>query len=292
VTPADKKLMAKKRALVVCGPTASGKSELSDALAEELTGEFGARVPTVVVDSMQVYREIPAITNQARRRCAELVGVVSVTEEWTVARHKERAEEVIAGVENTPFVLDCGTGMYLNAIILDVPLAPKVEEQTRRVAQRITAGVANQRRASRAKELELAGAPDRGSIWEGDLRYDTTMIYLRPDRAKLDAAISKRSQRIVRDGLLEAAKIKEMTGVNASVMDAIGVRELVEHLKGKMTIEEAEDRISTRTRKLARRQIRWFDKLAYTLERRAVIKVAQNPADIDLSNCMHDRIRA
>jgi tRNA dimethylallyltransferase len=285
--------MAKKRALVVCGPTASGKSDLSDALAEESTSEFGARVPTVVVDSMQVYREIPAITNQARRRRAELVGVVSVTEEWTVARHKERAEEVIAGLENTPFVLDCGTGMYLNAIILDVPLAPKVEEQTRRAAQKITAGgAANQRRASRAKELELAGAPDRGSIWEGDLRYDTTMIYLRPDRAKLDAAISKRSQGIVRNGLLEAAKIKEMTGVNASVMDAIGVRELVEHLKGKMTIEEAEDRISTRTRKLARRQIQWFDKLAYTLEGRAVIKVAQNPADVDLSNCMHDRIRA
>jgi tRNA dimethylallyltransferase len=288
--------MAMKRALVMCGPTASGKSELSDALAEELTGEFGARVPTVVVDSMQVYREIPAITNQARRRPAELVGVVSVTEEWTVARHKEGAEEVMAGAKkkNTPFVLDCGTGMYLNAIILDVPLAPKVEEQTRRTAQSITALEAppNPRRASRAKELELAGAPDRGSIWEGDLRFDTTMIYLRPSKATLDAAISKRSRRIVRDGLPEAAKLKEMTGVNASVMDAIGVRELVEHLKGKMTIEEAEDRVSTRTRQLARRQIRWFDKLALTLEGQAVIRVAQSPADIDLSNCMHDTIGA
>jgi tRNA dimethylallyltransferase len=276
---------------VVCGPTASGKSELSDALADELTGELGVRVPTLVVDSMQVYREIPAITNQARRRPAELVGIVPVTEEWTVARHCERAEEIIAGT-HTPFVLDCGTGMYLNAIILDVPLAPKVEERTRLIAQRITASAPNPRRASRAKELELAGVHDRGSIWDRDLRYDTAVIYLRPKRAQLDAAISKRSARIVRGGLEEAAKIAEMSGVNASVMDSIGVRELVEHLEGKTTIEDARDRISTRTRRLARRQMRWFDKLARTLQGRTRMSVAEGPADVDLLNYMHDRIRA
>jgi tRNA dimethylallyltransferase len=279
-----------KKALVVCGPTASGKSELSDALAEELTGELGAWVPTLVVDSMQVYREIPAITNQARRRPAELVGIASVTAEWTVARHRERAEEIISSVE-TPFVLDCGTGMYLNVIILDLPLAPKVEEQTRRVAQRITVGASNPRRASRAKELELAGVPDRGSIWDGDLRYDIAMIYLRPNRAQLDAAIAKRSRSIVRNGLEEAAKIREMRGVNASVMDSIGVRELVERLEGKMTLDEAQDRISARTRKLARRQMRWFDTLARTLQGRTEISIAEAPADIDLLHYMHDRIR-
>ena len=274
---------------MVCGPTASGKSEISDALAEELTSEHGAYAPTLVVDSMQVYREIPAITNQARCRPAELVGIVSITEEWTVARHREAAEEIIAGI-HTPFVLDCGTGMYLNAIILDVPLAPKVEERTRRVAREITAAAPNPRRASRAKELELAGVPHRGSIWDGDLRYDTTVIYLRPNTAQLDAAISRRSRRIARGGLEEATQIMEMRGVNASVIESIGVRELVEHLEGKMTIEEAKDRISTRTRKLARRQIRWFDKLARTLQGRTDLCVANGPADFDLLNCMHDRI--
>src|SRR3712207_8321301 len=71
----------RQKALVVCGPTASGKSELSDALAERLTQAQGDHVPTLAVDSMQVYREIPTITNQARRRRAELVGIVSVTQE-------------------------------------------------------------------------------------------------------------------------------------------------------------------------------------------------------------------
>ena len=282
-----------KKALVVCGPTASGKSELSDALAEGLSGAHGGHVHTLVVDSMQVYREIPAITNQARRRRAELVGITSVTEEWTVARHKARAQEIIEGLDR-PFVLDAGTGMYLNAILLGISLAPKVEDPVRRLAQRTTAGAPNPRRAARAKELELAGAFGRGSIWDGDLRYDTTLVYLRPGREALDAAISKRSERITQEGREEAAKLREMTQagaeVNASVRTSIGVRELLEHLEGKRTIQVVEDQIFTRTRQLARRQIRWFDKLARTLKGRADVKVAESSADTDLLNYMHDRI--
>ena len=274
---------------MVCGPTTSGKSQLSDALAEKISEVHGSFVPTLVVDSMQVYREIPAITNQARRREAELVGIVSVADVWTVARHKERADEIIGEIE-TPFVLDCGTGMYLNAIILDVPLAPRVDDQTRRHAQEITASALNPRRASRAKELELAGARNRGSIWDGDLRYDTSIIYLRPNRDKLDAAIARRSERIVCDGLEEVANLREISRANASVMDSIGVRELVEHLEGELTIEEARDQISARTRRLARRQIRWFDKLSYTLAGRIHVEIVECQADKDLLNYMHDRI--
>jgi tRNA dimethylallyltransferase len=291
MSPPDKKLRANKKALVVCGPTASGKSELSDALAEGLTEAHGEWVPTLVVDAMQVYREIPTITNQARRRPAELVGIVSVTEEWTVARHKARAEEIIKEVD-TPFVLDAGTGMYLNAIILDVPLAPKVHAKTRRLAKEITAGASNPRRAARAKELELAGAQDRGSIWDGGLRYDTAMIYLRPGRETLDAAIAKRSEIIVSGSLEEAAKIKEMeeagAGINPSVADSIGVRELIAHLRGEITLEDAQTRITARTRKLARRQMRWFDKLTRTLQGQSFIEIVETA----FLNSMHDRIWA
>jgi len=274
---------------VVCGPTASGKSDLSDALAERLTQAHAAPVPTLVVDSMQVYAELPVITNQARRRPAELVGIVSVTQDWTVARHKACAGEIV-GRTDTPFVLDAGTGMYLNAILLDVPLAPKVDEATRRMAAEVTATAPNPRRASREKELELAGAPDRGSIWGGNLHYDTAMIYLRPNTETLDAAIAKRSERIVREGLEEAARLKELGArLNASVADSIGVRELISHLSGEITLEEAQAHITKRTQRLARRQLRWFDKLARTLEDRADIKITENPIHI---HTMHDRIWA
>ena len=239
---------------------------------------------------MQVYRELPMITNQARRRPAELVGIVSVTEDWTVARHRALAEEIIA--KEDEFVLDAGTGMYLNAILLDIPLAPKVSTELRRLAQQAAEGESNPRRAARARELELAGAPGRGSIWGGGLRYDTAIVYLRPERPALDAAISERSKRTTLGGLKEAKRLREMaaagTRISPQVMDSVGVRELCGHLAGTISQQQAQELIATRTRRLARRQVRWFDKLARTLEGRARITVVQNTEHrLDLHN-MHD----
>jgi tRNA dimethylallyltransferase len=277
---------------VVCGPTASGKSDLSDALADRLTQTYGLHAPTLVVDSMQVYKDLPVITNQARCRPAQLVGIVPVTEEWTVARHRDLAEGIIKETK-TPFVIDAGTGMYLNAVLLDVPLTPKVSQQIRAQAAEISVGAQNPRRAARAKELELVGAPRRGSIWDGSLRYATTLIYLRPPREALDAAVARRSERIARAGLPEAARIKELlergARINPPVLDSIGVRELLEHLSGTMSLAEAETQITTRTRQLARRQVRWFDKLARTLPAtNAEMTVAESPTEIDIDGivCM------
>ena len=233
---------------------------------------------------------MPVITNQARRRPAELIGIVSVTEEWTVARHKALAEEIIAS--EATFVIDAGTGMYLNAILLDIPLAPKVSTELRRQAQAAAEGESNPRRAARAKELELAGAAGRGSIWEGALRYDTAIVYLRPERHAVDAAIDERSRRITLNGLEEAGRLRDMvaagTRISPQVMDSVGVRELYAHLSGTLPVQQAQDLVSTRTRQLARRQIRWFDKLARTLEGRASITVVQSTGhQADLHN-MHD----
>lgn len=283
-----------KTALVVCGPTAGGKSELSDALAERLTDAHGRYVPTLVVDSMQVYRELPVITNQARRRRAELTGIVSVTQDWSVARHKERADEIVA--RQDAFVLDAGTGMYLNALLLDFPLAPRVSKELRLRAQEFAKDVSNPRRASRERELEFAGAPARGSVWDGDLRHETSIFYIRPERHEIDAAIARRSLRITHDGLQEAEMLKEMlvggAEINPAVMDSVGVRELVQHLSGALTLEQAEEQIAARTRRLARRQMRWFDKLSRTLQGRARTLVAADSNQIMSLHSMHDIIRS
>jgi len=241
---------------------------------------------------MQVYRELPVITNQARRRPAELVGVVSVTEEWTVARHRMRAEEIIAR-ENT-FVLDAGTGMYLNAILLDLPLAPRVSPSLRQQAQDAAVHEPNPRRAARAKELDLAGAEARGSIWQGNLRYNTSIIYLRPERSTIDASIEGRSRRIARDGLGEAERLRDMAAAGArispQVMESVGARELSGYLSATLTLQQAQDRIATRTRRLARRQMRWFDKLVRILEGRARITVLHDQYQGADLHSMHDII--
>jgi tRNA dimethylallyltransferase len=260
-------------------------------LAEKLTERRGRRVPTVLVDSMQVYRELPIITNQSRRRTAGLVGIVSVSEEWSVAAHRACVGELVSAED--AFVLDAGTGMYLNAVLLDFPLAPKVPPELRQRAGEALANAPNPRRASRERELELAGADTRGSVWEGNLRYATSIVYLRPPRDVLDAAIAVRSRRIAQNGLVEAETLRAMLArgekINPSVMDSVGVRELLQHLSGEITLDQAEDLIATRTRRLARRQIRWFDKLTRTLQGRAPITILKDPSQPELHS-MHDII--
>lgn len=255
----------------MCGPTASGKTGLADTLADEASGEGErARTPTLVVDSMQVYKEIPHITNQERGRPAELVGITSVTEDWNMARHREAADKILERMDGT-FVLDAGTGMYLNALIMDIDVSPKVSAQSRaRAIEEVESeGSSNPRRDSRDRELEMSGHKKTGSIWSTSPRYDLSIIYIRPDFASLDHSIKQRSKKIAGAGLEEAEYLLELVRQgahpNQSVSTSIGVRELMDVASGTIPIEEAETRISSRTRKLARRQIRWFDKLVETL---------------------------
>ena len=242
---------------------------------------------------MQVYRGIEKISNQARRRPAELVGVVPLTERWTVARHREATEAIVGASSRVPFVLDAGTGMYLNAILLGTPLAPPVPAEFRERAQREAAGHPNPRRAARERELAMAGAEDRGSIWDGSPIYRTGILYLRPDRTSLDARIALRSKKIAGESLEEAAALERMVeageDVNPSVLGSVGVRELLDLLSGGISRDEAEERLAARTRRLARKQLRWFDKLARTLEGRAGVTVAEGPAEaLTLLHTMHD----
>jgi len=282
-----------RRVLVVCGPTAAGKSILADALADGLSETHGDWATTIVVDSMQVYRELPTITNQARNRPAELLGVVSVGEQWTAARHKEYAEAIITSLRpDIPFVLDAGTGMYLNALVLDIPLAPKVPWDLRAEAQKLASDAENPRREARKEELRLAGAQERCSIWDCPLRYDATFVYLRPQRHDLDRNIQARSSKIVQNGAEEARRLKE-SGIepNPSVREAIGVKEMLLRASGDLSEDEAQKMITARTRKLARRQTRWFDKLARNLPDATPFLVAESAADMRVKRYMHAIMR-
>ena len=244
---------------------------------------------------MQVYSGIETISNQARRRPAELTSMVPVTEKWTVSRHALASEALISASE-TGAVLDAGTGMYLNTVLLDIPITPKVPEKVREEAIQASSARENPRRASRALELEMVGAGPPGSIWEGEPRYRTTLLYLRPQRDDLDRRIAERSASITANGVEEARRIRSLQSeghdVNPSVVEAVGVRELLALVDGELTAREAEDKISTRTRQLARKQLRWFDKLARTFENRARVVVASSAAELEKTHTMHDTIKA
>lgn len=278
----------RKKALVVCGPTAAGKSQIADMLAATLSEHSGSWVPTLAVDSMQVYSEIPETTNQHRIRPAELVGIVSVEEEWTVARHKDRAESIISGLDDgCVVVLDAGSGMYLNAILLGITLAPKVSAVHREEAAKTSEGTLNPRRAARAEELRMAGSVERGSIWSGATTYDTSLIYLRPTRDFLDLRIAERSARIASGGIEEGRTLLGLKP-NASVRQAVGPREMMMLASRELSLLEAKDKIAARTRRLARRQMRWFDKLTRTLPDTTHKSVVETAEDLDVEHIMHD----
>lgn len=183
--------------------------------------------------------------------------------------------------------------MYLNALVLDVPLAPKVPWEVRVEAEKLATRAENPRREVRRRELELVGAPERGSIWGGDLRYDTAFVYLRPTRECLDRNIRERSAKIVREGVEEAKRLRGPSlEPNPSVREAVGLKEMLLHAGGCLSSDEAQEAIATRTRKLARRQIRWFDKLVRHLPNTTPFLVAENVADVRISHTMYDIMQA
>lgn len=288
----------KKKALAICGPTASGKSQAADELAILISEKFCSHATTLVVDSMQVYREIPTVTNQDRARPAEMVGIVSVSEEWNVAKHRDTSRQIISGLGNAevPFVLDAGTGMYLNALVMDIELHPKVERDIRTRAEKTVNEMGpekdqNPRRLTRQTELELAGYGNQGSIWDGELAYDLELLYIRPDKNSLDMNISHRSKLITTAGYNEIEQLlKSGVEMNHSVEDSIGIRELSQLARGEISEPEALQRIETRTRQLARRQMRWFDKLVKSLQQRGVQAFIMDSYDHTFPNSFIEQI--
>lgn len=275
----------------ICGPTASGKSDLSDDIADLLSDRSGTLVPTILVDSMQVYKEIPIISNQARRRSAELMGIISVDEEWNVAKHRKESDRILHGCSSKFCVLDAGTGMYLNAILMDIQLAPNVDTRTRQAAEGIVAvhSTGNARREGRQMELEISGAAPRGSVWDARLRFNTDLIYIRPPKDELAKSIERRTRRVMDFAESEIQALRTMseegTQITPQVKSAIGIREIEAYLAGKTTFEEATSGITSRTRALAKRQLTWFEKLVKTLNKKPDVRVVEiaNAAEFDHS---------
>jgi tRNA dimethylallyltransferase len=274
------------RAIVVAGPTASGKSALALALGEQLGG-------TVInADSMQVYRELRVLT--ARPSAAEearaphrLYGVLSAHEPCSAGSWRRMALAAIdeaRAAGRRPIVVG-GTGLYLRALlrgIADVPpIPPAVRAEAR--ARHAEIGAAafhlelaaldpllaarlnpnDTQRVTRAYEVIRAtgqslatfrAAPHRasGESW--------TVLLLAPPSASLDARIAERCTAMMRDGAVaEAAALLALDlDPLATLRKAVGVRELGALARGEVTEDAALQVFCTATRRYAKRQRTWF----------------------------------
>jgi tRNA dimethylallyltransferase len=272
------------------GATALGKTAVAVELASRLEAEI------VVADSMQVYAGLPLITNQptaaeARRVRHHLVGFVDPSEEYSVAAYAAAAQEVIDALRDagTPVVVEGGSGLYVRAALGGLAFGPAPSPELRReLEDRLAAeGVAalhaalarrdpeaaarvdaaNPRRVLRALETSLARpipSPDaqHGALWASAARYSYRQFTLDDERDELRRRIDGRVLAMIAAGAVEEVRAVLLRGEpSRTVAQAIGVRELSDHLAGRCSLDDAVAAMQSRTRRLVRRQLTWMRKL-------------------------------
>jgi tRNA dimethylallyltransferase len=277
-------LVMPDRHVAVVGPTASGKSEVALGLARL----WGPSTELVSVDSMQVYRGMdvgtakPSAAEQAEVR-HHLIDIVDPDEDYTVARFARDVRRVLAGIEDrgARAVLVGGTGLYLRAAVEDLDVPGRYEDVRRGLddepdtaalhrrlaaldpvaAGRMEPG--NRRRVLRALEVTMGSGRPFSSYGPGLTTYPATpfrLVGLRRPRPALDERIARRYERQLAAGFLDEVRAlaARPAGLSRTAGQALGYRELLDHVAGRVSLDGAVDEAVTRTRRFARRQERWF----------------------------------
>jgi tRNA dimethylallyltransferase len=269
--------------LVIIGPTASGKSDLAMAVARR----HGAEI--LSVDSMQVYRGMdlgtakPTAAERAQVR-HHVIDVVGASEPFTVARYVELADDAIADAarRGVPLLATGGTPLYYKALFdglfegpgADAAIRQQLRErgnaelhaQLSRVDPAAAARihVNDTKRLVRALEVHaLTGRPISSlqTEWSSPgRRHEAVWVGLRWERETLNRRINARVKLMIQAGWLEEARrlLEQEGGLSPTAAEATGYRELIDHLQGRISLEEAMERIKIATRQLARRQMKWF----------------------------------
>jgi tRNA dimethylallyltransferase len=268
--------------VALLGPTASGKSEVAMAAAGAVAG-----VEIVVIDAMQVYRgmDIGTAKPTADDRAAvthHCLDLADPNEEMSVTEFRRAYDAAIASVASRPptrALLVAGTGLYLTAAVdrLELPGAwPEVratldaETDTAALYDRLSsldpvaAGKidrGNRRRIVRALEVSIGSGQPFSSFGPGVGAFpptDIVQIGIRWARQTLAGRIERRVHLMMAAGLLDEVARLAAHGLSPTARQALGYKELLDHLDGIVSLDQAVDAIVTRTRRFATRQERWF----------------------------------
>ena len=282
--------MTKSTAILLAGPTASGKSALSLALAERLGGSI------INADSMQVYRDLHIITarptpdEEEEARAEHLnYGHVDAAENYSVGRWCLDAQAAIARTRRAGRlpILVGGTGLYFKALIQGLAAVPPIPADIRvairnrlasegvaplhaelmrrdpAAAQRLLPG--DRSRITRALEVVLAtGRPladwHREGMPPSVDAARAVKLFLDVDRAELYRRIDARFDAMLASGALDEVRALAARGLDPSLpaMKAHGVPWLIRHLRGEITIADAVAGAKRDTRRYTKRQETWF----------------------------------
>ncbi len=273
--------------IVIGGPTASGKTGLSIALAKEINGQI------ISADSMQIYKEMNIGTAKVTKE--EMKGIkhylidrVYPNERYSVAQFKEDAEKAIRTIleeGKVPIVVG-GTGLYINSLIYNIHyedtkideeyrkfLEKRVEEEgletlyqeakaideeaTRKISER------DQKRILRILELYHQTGKTKTQLEiesrKEEPKYDYRVFGLHWEREVLYDRINQRVNQMLKQGLIQEVetiwkKYKEFP----TAMQGLGYKEVVQYLKEEVSYEEMEENIKREIIRYAKRQMTWF----------------------------------
>ena len=274
-----------RRALLIAGPTASGKSAAALALARW----FGATI--VNANSMQVYRDLRILTarptpEEERLAPHRLFGAVDGAVNFSAGRWARAAGELLAGVCEGRVIFVGGTGLYFRALtegLSDIPPVPEaVRAEVRAGAESRATPELHAELAARDPEtaarlnasdrqrilraLEVVAATGRPLVSFLGARAAPALekgewagLYLAPERTELGRRIAARFDAMLAQGALDevAALMERRLDPALPVMRAHGVPHLIAHLKGRLTLDEAASRSKLDTRHYAKRQFTW-----------------------------------
>ncbi len=277
----------KNKILIICGPTASGKTDLAVECAKLLNSEV------VSADSMYIYKQLNIGTAKPNTEEMQgikhhLIDIVSPFENFSVSDYKALSRPIIDNLINCGKipVICGGTGFYINSILYDLSYGnsqanlevrekynklaqEKGNEYVYKILQELDPETAEKlhfndsKRVIRALEIFDSGVKKSEINDDFEPKYDYVAFSIDHPRQTLYDRIDLRVDAMVNNGLIDEIKGLLNLGVNkdCQCMQAIGYKEVLEYLDGLITLEQAIDKIKLNTRHYAKRQITFFKKL-------------------------------
>lgn len=286
--------MKKQKVIVICGPTASGKTGLSIELAKKINGEI------ISSDSMQIYKDMNIGTAKPSKEEMQgikhyLIDFVLPDRRYSVAEFKKDANNAIKEVlkiGKIPIVVG-GTGLYVDSLIYNIEYKPiEIDEEYRRKLENIANKEGLEKLYNMAKEidpdaikkisrndkkriiriLEIYKATGKNKTAQeiesrkNEIQYDYKVFAINWPREELYDRINKRVDIMIEKGLVDEVKqIVNKYDKFPTAMQGLGYKEVLEYLDGKYTKEEMIEKIKMETRRYAKRQLTWFRKNKETI---------------------------
>lgn len=284
----------KPKVIVICGPTASGKTSLSIELAKQINGEI------ISADSMQIYKDMDIGT--AKPSTEEMQGIkhylldfVPPEERYSVAQYKIDAKKAIKEIlekGKVPIIVG-GTGLYVDSLIYEIEYNDiKLDEEYRKKLEEIVKKQGLEVLYKKAQEIDpqamqKISANDKKRIMrvieiykatgktkteqeiesrKKEVKYDYKIFAINMDREKLYERINIRVDRMIENGLIEEVEnLQKKYNHFPTAMQGLGYKEVIEYLQSQITREEMIEKIKQESRRYAKRQLTWFRKNKQTI---------------------------